>query len=106
MVLDIRQLALLAAVVDLVALAVEVQLSELRAIVALRENGQPRLRRVSRLVRKAPWRRILPQHEHLTVLSCDLHDQKLLSCLEENLVHQILADQIDAVAIFELKEIA
>ena len=39
-VLDISQLALLAAVVDLVALTVEVELSELRAIVALRENGQ------------------------------------------------------------------
>ena len=40
MVLDIGQLALLAAVIDLVALAIEVQLAELRAIAALREDGQ------------------------------------------------------------------
>ena len=45
-VLDIGQLALLAAVVDLVALAVEVQLPELRAVVALGENGQPGVLRV------------------------------------------------------------
>ena len=50
MVLDISQLALLAAVVDLVALAVEVKLSKLRAIVALRENGQLGILRVLGLV--------------------------------------------------------